>query len=220
MTRRFDAVLFDLDGVLVDTEPWWDGVRREFATTLGLAWALDDTRALMGANTAGWSRIMRERLGPTAGTADEIRDVIVGAMAARYRTWPAPVMDGAPALVRRIAATRPVAIASSSPPVLIRAAVDALGLHDALGATASSDEVVHGKPAPDVYLLAAARVGVDPERCLVVEDSVHGVSSGKAAGMTTVLVPNPSVPPLPEAYEIADVVLARLTDLDPDTLET
>ena len=218
MTRRFDAVLFDLDGVLVDTEPWWDGVRREFATGLGLTWALDDTRALMGANTIGWSRIMSERLGPTAGTDIEIRDAIVGGMLNRYRTWPIPIVEMAPEVVRRIAETRPVAIASSSPPVLIRAAVDALGLHDVLGATASSDEVAHGKPAPDVYLLAAARVGVDPARCLVVEDSVHGVTAGKAAGMVTILVPNPSVPPLPHAHDIADIVLDRLSDLDPDAL--
>ena len=111
-----------------------------------------------------------------------------------------------------------VALASSSHPAVIRAAVEALGLHHVLGAIASSDEVEHGKPAPDVYLLAAERLGTEPARCLVVEDSLNGVRAGRAAGMTVVLVPNESVPPAEGARESADIVLASLADLDPGAL--
>jgi HAD superfamily hydrolase (TIGR01509 family) len=111
-----------------------------------------------------------------------------------------------------------VAIASSSHRRVIEAAVDALGLHDVFGAIVSSDEVERGKPAPDVYLLAATRLGVPADRCLVVEDSLNGVTAGKAAGAFVVLVPNPSVPPAGDARVREDLVLERLADLDPDAL--
>ena len=123
---------------------------------------------------------------------------------------PPPAIDGAVDAVRRIAAEVPVAIASSAHPDVIAAAVDAIGVRDVLGAIVSSDEVPHGKPAPDVYLVAAERLGVEPARCLVVEDSVNGVRAGKAAGMFVVLVPNASVPPPPGTDELADRVVDRL----------
>ena len=170
----------------------------------------------MGANSRQWAAIIRERLALPDLDADAIQDAIVDGVLAHYRNGPPPGIPGAPEAVRRIAAGRPVAIASSSHPAVIRAAVDALGLHGVFGAIVSSDEVTHGKPAPDVYLLAATRLGVEPARCLVVEDSVNGVRAGKAAGMTVVLVPNASVPPAEGARELADLVLDRLADLDPD----
>ena len=216
--RRIDAVLFDLDGVLVDTEPWWDEVRIAFAAEHGRSWGPDDQRAVMGANSRGWARIMRERLG--LDTLDEaaILGAVVDGVLACYRYREVPRIPGALEAVRRIAASRPVALASSSHPAILRAAVEALGLHDVLGAIASSDEVEHGKPAPDVYLLAAERLGIEPAGCLVVEDSLNGVRAGRAAGMTVVLVPNESVTPAEGAGEIADIVLASLADLDPGAL--
>ena len=216
--RRIDAVLFDLDGVLVDTEPWWDEVRIAFAAEHGRAWGPDDQRAVMGANSPGWARIMRERLDLRDMDEDEIQSAIVDGVLARYRDREPPRVPGAPEALRRIAATLPVAIASSSHPAVIRAAVDALGMREVLGAVVSSDEVEHGKPAPDVYLLAASRLGVAPARCLVVEDSLNGVRAGRAAGMTVVLVPNASVPPDAAALELADLVVVRLADLDPDAI--
>lgn len=216
--RRIDAVLFDLDGVLVDTEPWWDEVRIKFAAEHGRSWGPDDQRAVMGANSRGWARIMRERLDLDTMGEDAILGAVVDGVLACYRDREVPRIPGALEAVRRIAASRPVALASSSHPAVIRAAVEALGLHDVLGAIASSDEVEHGKPAPDVYLLAAERLGTEPARCLVVEDSLNGVRAGRAAGMTVVLVPNESVPPAEGARETADIVLASLTDLDPGAL--
>jgi beta-phosphoglucomutase-like phosphatase (HAD superfamily) len=216
--RHVDAVLFDLDGVLVDTEPWWDEVRTAFAAAHGRPWGPADQAAVMGANSPGWARIMRERLGLHDMAEDEILAAVVDGVLACYRNRKPPRVPGAPEAVRRIAASRPVAIASSSHPAVIRAAVDALGLGDVLGAIISSDEVEHGKPAPDVYLLAARRLGVAPGRCLVVEDSINGVRAGRAAGMAVVLVPSPSVPPAGDARDLADLVLDRLADLDPDAI--
>jgi len=216
----FEAVLFDLDGVLVDSEPWWNDVRIGFARAHDRPWTVDDHHAVMGANSRGWALTMRERLDLPDMDPDEIQDAIVSGVVERYRTDPPPVIPGATAAVRRIAHRLPVAIASSAHADVIAAAVDALGLRDVLGAIVSSDEVPHGKPAPDVYLVAASQLGVDPARCLVVEDSVNGVKAGKAAGMFVVLIPNASVPPPAGTAELADAVVDTLADLDPDRLGT
>lgn len=215
-TPEFDAVLFDLDGVLVDTEPWWDVVRIRFAREHGRPWGPDDQHAVMGGNSREWAVVMRERLDLGHLGEDAIQRAIVDGVVGMYRTADElPVIPGAPETVRRVAATHPVAIASSAHRAVIEAAVDALGLHGVLDQIVSSDDVVSGKPDPGVYLLAAERLGVDPRRCLVVEDSVNGVRAGKAAGMTVVLVPNASVPPALGARDLADRVIDRITDLDP-----
>ena len=214
----FEAVLFDLDGVLVDSEPWWNDVRIAFAHAHGRPWTVADHHAVMGANSRGWALTMQERLDLPGVDPDEIQDAIVSGVVERYRTAPPPVIPGATEAVRRIAQRLPVAIASSAHPDVIAAAIDALGLRDVLGSIVSSDEVPHGKPAPDVYLVAASQLGVDPGRCLVVEDSLNGVKAGKAAGMFVVLIPNASVPPPAGTDELADAVVDTLSDLDPDRI--
>ncbi len=215
---RVAAVIFDLDGVLVDSEIWWDEIRLGFARRHDRAWTSDDQAAVMGANSAGWARIMRERLDLDLPEAAIEREVVDGVVA-RYRADGAPGIDGAVEAVRRIAAAHPVAVASSAHRAVIDAALEAIGLTATFRVVVSSDEVDHGKPAPDVYLEAARRLGVDPRDCLVVEDSKNGAAAGRAAGMTVVLVPNHSVPPAPGATDFADVVLDRLADLDPDAVE-
>jgi beta-phosphoglucomutase-like phosphatase (HAD superfamily) len=216
--RQFDAVLFDLDGVLVDTEPWWQEVRVAFAERHGRAWGHDDQAAVMGANSREWAEITQSRLGLTDVAVQDILEETVAGVVGCYRRSAPPVVGDAPDQVRRIARDYPVAIVSSAHPAVIEAAIEALGLRDALQAAVSSDDVPAGKPAPDVYLHAASLLGVTPDRCLVVEDSVNGVRAGKAAGMTVVLVPNASVPPAGNALDLADVILERLADLHPDRL--
>ena len=214
----YDAVLFDLDGVLTDSEPWWNDVRTELARAHDRPWTIDDQHSVMGANSGEWAATMRSRLHLEHLSADAIQDAIVDGMVERYRTLPSPVIAGAPEAVRRIAASRPVAIASSSHRRVIEAALGALGLRDVFGAVVSSDDVPRGKPEPDVYLRAAMLLGVPATRCVVVEDSLNGVKAAKAAGGFVVLVPNPSVPPAGDARARADLVLDRLGDLDPDRL--
>jgi HAD superfamily hydrolase (TIGR01509 family) len=171
----------------------------------------------MGANSRAWARIMRERLALDLSDG-EIERAIVDAVVARYRREGAPLIDGAIDAVRRIAAQQPVAVASSAHRAVIDAALAATGLQDVFGVVVSSDDVPHGKPAPDVYLETARRLAVAPTKCLVVEDSLNGVRAAKAAGMTVVLVPNHSIPPADGARELADLVLERLADLDPRDL--
>ncbi len=211
------AVIFDLDGVVVDSEIWWHEERLAWATALGLSWTAQDSHAVMGANSRGWARIMRERKGLLAEQDGAIEADIVERMVRRYDAG-SPEIVGAVDAVRRIAASWPVAIASSAHRDVISAALRATGLEAIVPIVVSSDDVDHGKPAPDVYLAAARALGVAPEECLVVEDSINGVKAGLAAGMRVVLVPNASVPPAPGAPDLADYVLGRLADLDPGSL--
>ncbi len=206
------AVIFDLDGVLVDTEPWWHGVRVDWAAARGRTWTDDDSRACMGRSSREWAEVMRERLEIDVPLAD-IEAAIVEALVTRYATREVPIVPGAAAAAAAIAARLPVAIASSAHPAMIRAALSATGLADLFRVVVSSDDVAAGKPAPDVYLEAAHRLGVDPSLCLVIEDSLNGVLAGRAAGMRVVLVPNPSVPLGPGVTEEASAVVGRLADL-------
>jgi HAD superfamily hydrolase (TIGR01509 family) len=203
--------------VLVDSEIWWDEVRQAFAAEHDRPWTSADQAAVMGANSRQWSATMRNRLALPM-PVEEIERAIVAGVVERYRREGPPEIAGATRTVARVAADRPVAVASSAHPAVIDAALDALGLRPSLSAVVSSDEVEHGKPAPDVFLEAARRLGVPPSACLVVEDSLNGVRAARAAGMTVVLVPNAAVPPAPGAAELADAVLPRLADLDVDAL--
>ena len=173
----------------------------------------------MGSNSRQWSETMRRRLDLDM-PAEAIERAIVDAMVDRYGREGAPAIDGAVEAVRRVAADWPLALASSSHQRVIDAALEGTGLRDAFRAVISSDEVDHGKPAPDVFLEAARRLGVDPSDVLVVEDSLNGLKAGRAAGMTTVLVPNHSIPPAPGSDEVADVVLGSLAELDPSSIDT
>jgi HAD superfamily hydrolase (TIGR01509 family) len=168
----------------------------------------------MGANSRQWSETMRRRL-DLEMTAPEVEQAIVEGMVDRYGREGAPAIEGAIDTVRRLASDWPLALASSSHRRVIDAALAGTGLGDVFDAVVSSDEVERGKPEPDVFLEAARRLRVEPRDVLVVEDSLNGLKAARAAGMTTVLVPNRSVPPAPGSEAEADVVLQRIADLDP-----
>jgi HAD superfamily hydrolase (TIGR01509 family) len=206
-----DAVVFDLDGVIVDSEQVWDEVRQIYTREVGGTFTEEATRAMMGMSSPEWSRYMAESLG-VPGTPEQINADIVERKLARYGESP-PLIPGAVDAVRRVAARWPLAIASSSNVELIEVVLRAAGV-DALFETAvSSEQVARGKPAPDVYLEAARRLEVDPARCAAVEDSHAGIRSAKAAGMRVVAVPNPHFPPDDAALAQADVVLGSITEL-------
>lgn len=206
------AVVFDLDGVIVDSEQVWDDVRERYARETSGTYTPQATRDMMGMSSVEWSRYMSEALG-VPGTPEEINEAIVRRMLERYGEAP-PLLDGAVEAVARIAARWPLAVASSSNPELIEVVLRASGLAPLFRDTVSSQEVPRGKPAPDVYLEAARRLGVDPARCGAVEDSHNGIRAAKAAGMQVVAVPNRHFPPDDEALALADVVLASVGDLD------
>jgi HAD superfamily hydrolase (TIGR01509 family) len=205
------AVVFDLDGVIVDSEQVWDEVREAYVRETGGTYTDESARDMMGMSSPEWSRYMAEAL-RVPGTPEEINAAIVERMLARYGEAP-PLLPGALEAVRRIGASVPLAIASSSNRELIDVVLRASGLAADFRATVSSEEVPRGKPWPDVYLEAARRLGVDPVRCGAVEDSHNGIRSAKAAGMRVVAVPKAHYPPDDEALGLADVVVPSIDEL-------
>jgi HAD superfamily hydrolase (TIGR01509 family) len=205
------AVVFDLDGVIVDSEQVWDEVREEYVHETGGTYTDESARDMMGMSSPEWSRYMADSL-HVPGTPEEINAEIVERMLERYGEAP-PLIPGAVDAVRRIAAWAPLAIASSSNRELIDVVLRVSGLSGDFAATVSSEEVPRGKPSPDVYLEAARRLGADPAQCGAVEDSHNGIRSAKAAGMRVVAVPNPHYPPDDEALSLADVVVPAIRDL-------
>ena len=206
--------MFDLDGVLIDSEPVWEQVRRDLVASRGGHWAPDAQRRLMGMSTPEWARYLSQDLG-VGLSPDEIAAQVIGEMTDRY-AGRLPLMPGAVGAVRAMAGRWPLGLASSSPPVLIETVLTAAGIGSLFVTTVSTEEVPHGKPAPDVYLTVAERLGISPERGVAVEDSSNGLRSAAAAGLQVVAVPHPRYPPDPDALALARVVLHDLSQLTPD----
>ncbi len=209
-------MVFDLDGVLVDSEPVWEQVRRGYVAEHGGRWQPDTQQRLMGMSTAEWSRYLSEELG-VGRTPEQVAQDVVNRMVARYAEHVALIPD-ADAVVRRLAGRWPLGLASSSPPRLIEAALAAMGLGGTFTVTLSTEEVPRGKPAPDVYLTVAERLGTDPVRCVAVEDSSNGVRSAAAAGMRVVAVPHGRYPLDDDARRRAALVVTDVAALTPDTV--
>jgi HAD superfamily hydrolase (TIGR01509 family) len=212
-----DAVVFDMDGVLIDSEQVWDEVRRELARERRRPWPESATRDMMGMSSPEWSRHLHEVVG-LPEPPEEINREVVARMLRRYAEGP-PWLPGAVEAVRRIAERWPLGLASSSNRELIDGVLEAGGLSESFRATVSSEEVARGKPAPGVYLEAARRLGVAPERAAAIEDSHNGIRSAKAAGMRVLAIPNPHFPPGDEALADADVVVPDIASLSPEMIE-
>ena len=212
------AVVFDMDGVLVDTEHLWDEVREELTGEWGGRYTPEAQEAMMGMSSHEWSRYLHETVG-LRESPETINAEVVRRMLAAYRSH-LPLIDGAVEAVRRLAGDFTLAVASSSNRPLIDGVLEAAGIAECFAATVSSEEVARGKPAPDVYLEAARRVGVEPARCAAIEDSHGGIRSAKAAGMRVVAVPNPTYPPDEESLSLADVTLASLAELSREKIAT
>jgi HAD superfamily hydrolase (TIGR01509 family) len=213
-----EAVVFDMDGVLIDSEPVWERVRRGFVAERGGSWPPGAQDAMMGMSTGEWSAYiatdfdLRVRLAPS-----EVADLVITAMKAQYAEH-LPLLPGAVETVRALAARWPLAVASSAPQALIETVLDAADLRPAFRAAVSSELVPRGKPAPDVYLEAVSRLGVKPSACAAIEDSSNGLRSAAAAGMTVIAVPRPEYPPAADAMAGASVVLGSLTELTPEVI--
>ena len=208
-----DAVVFDLDGVLLDSEQVWDEVREQLVRERGARWHEGAQREMMGMSSVEWSRYMHDELG-VSDPPEEISNEVARRLAEVYRER-LPLIDGAVEAVERLAAHWPLGLASSSNRELIDLVLELSGLAPFFHATVSSEEVPRGKPAPDVYLEAARGLGVPPENCAAVEDSRNGIRAAKAAGMRVIAIPNPHFPPGEEALALADVTLSSLAELTP-----
>jgi HAD superfamily hydrolase (TIGR01509 family) len=207
--------VFDLDGVLVDSEQVWDDVREALAFERGGRWHPGAQRAMMGMSSPEWSLYMHEQIGLSEPPA-EINRIVVERMLERYAAGP-PWIDGARAAVARLGESFVLGLASSSNRELIDVVLEAGGLAGLFAATVSSEEVARGKPAPDVYLETARRLGVEPTACAAVEDSHNGIRSAKAAGMACIAIPNERFPPGTALTE-ADLVLGSIGELTAETV--
>jgi HAD superfamily hydrolase (TIGR01509 family) len=207
-----DAVVFDLDGVILDSEQVWDDVRERFTRERGGKWTDRAQRDMMGMSSHEWSRYMHDALG-VPDSPEEINRQVVGRMLDRYSER-LPLIDGAVEAVRRIAERWPLGLASSSNRQIIDRALEVSGLAPLFRVTVSSEEVAQGKPAPDVYLEAARRLDVDPDASAAVEDSTSGIRSAHAAGMLVIAIPNRRYPPDDEALALADATLGSIEQLD------
>ena len=212
-----EAVVFDLDGVLLDSEEIWDRAREELARERGGRWHDRAQRDMMGMSSTEWSRYMADVIG-LPEPPEEINREVVRRLTELYREE-LPAIPGAREAVERLAARWPLGLASSSNRELIDLALELLGVEHLFTATVSSEEVARGKPAPDVYLEAARRLGVDPTTAAAVEDSHNGILSAKAAGMRVIAIPNAHFPPDGDALAAADVVLDSLAELTVETVE-
>jgi HAD superfamily hydrolase (TIGR01509 family) len=213
-----EAVVFDLDGLLLDTEQVWDEVREAVTRERGGRWHARAQADMMGMSSKEWSRYMHDELG-LREPAEELNRLVVDRMQERYRER-LPLVDGAVDAVRRIGARWTLGLASSSNRPLIDLALEEMGVAELFRATVSSEEVERGKPAPDVYLEAARRLGARPQDVAAVEDSANGIRSAKAAGMRVIAIPNPHFPPPEDVLAQADVVLESLAELTPDAVES
>jgi HAD superfamily hydrolase (TIGR01509 family) len=211
-----DAVVFDLDGLLLDTEQLWDEVREGLARERGGRWPERAQADMMGMSSPEWSRYMHDVVG-LRETPDDIAAKVVRRMEARFRER-LPLIPGAREAVERLAARWPLGLASSSNRPLIDLALGVGGLAPFFAATVSSEEVARGKPAPDVYLEAVRRLGVEPARAAAVEDSRNGLRSAHAAGLRVVAIPNAHFPPDEDSLSLADVLLDSLADLTPESV--
>jgi HAD superfamily hydrolase (TIGR01509 family) len=214
--QTFDAFVFDMDGVLTDTESIWDEVRRGLAADAGLIWPDEATPAMMGMSTPEWSAYLVGTVGLT-GPPEQVAETVIDAMATRYRER-LPALPGAVEAVRRVAAVLPIGLASSSPRRLIDASLATLGIAELFAATVSTEEVERGKPSPDGYLRVCELLGAEPARCACVEDSSNGIRAAHAAGMTVIAVPHAFHPPTEGALGLAATVIDGLDALDAELL--
>lgn len=213
-----DAVVFDLDGVLVDSEAVWDEVREEFVQEKGGRWHEDAQRDMMGMSSVEWSRYVRDRLGVDMDP-ERISQEVADRVADLYRDH-LPLLPGAVESVRALAAEWPLGLASSSNRHVIDLVLEEAGIVNEFKATVSSEEVGAGKPAPDVYLEAARRLDADPSSSVAIEDSTNGLRSAHAAEMTVIAVPNRDFPPEADALALAAQVLDSLEELTPERVRS
>lgn len=211
------AIVFDLDGVLLDSERVWDDVRRVFVAEAGGSWSDTATVDMMGMSSPEWSHYLHDEL-HVPMPPEEISARVAERVLERYAAA-LPLLPGAIETVHTFAARWPLALASSSNREVIERFLDSSRLRGCFAATVSSEEVARGKPAPDVYAHAVTQLGVDARDCVAVEDSTNGIRSALAAGLRVVAVPNAHFPPDPDVLARADAVVPTLADVTPELAE-
>jgi len=207
-----EAVIFDMDGLLVDSEPAWYRARVDLLERHGKTWTVTDQLAMAGVHTDVWVDSLYDKLEGQL-SREQVLEGIIGRMVGYYEGGEVPILPGADEAIAACADRYRVGLASGSAMRLIAACLTGAGWRGSFEALISSDELEHGKPAPDVYLELMRRMGLDPTTTAVVEDSGAGIKSARAAGARVVAVPNPNTDPGPGVLGLADARIASLRDL-------
>jgi len=208
--------MFDLDGVLIDSEPVWERIRRDFAERRGGEWSGEIQQRMMGARTADWAGALSELVGG-AVSPESAAEMVIAELAQAYRAEP-PLIPGAVESVRGLSAEFRLGLVSGSPQVLIDLLLDVLGLTECFEIAMSADDVSHGKPHPEPYLELARRLGVRPDECAVVEDSGNGIRSGHAAGAHVIAIPRGAHQPDAATLALAELLLRDIGELTPNVV--
>jgi HAD superfamily hydrolase (TIGR01509 family) len=211
MVGDVQAVVFDLDGVLVDSEQLWDAVRRGIAKEAGRPWPAEATRAMQGMSTVEWSAYLTDAVG-VPGESEGVATAVIDRLAAQYQEG-LPLLPGAIDVVQRLGTRWPLGLASSSPRRLINTVLESAGLTHQFQVSVSTEEVAAGKPSPAVYQTVVQRLGVHPSQTVAIEDSSNGLRSAAAAGLGVLAVPNHVYPPEADALALADVVVDSLDEI-------
>ncbi len=209
--QRYAAVIFDMDGVVGDTEHLWDRSWTAYCRGQGAAWTHEDSVSLMGLSVPEWSAKLADHVN-RPGDAEDAAAFCIDYIVEEVQAGSAGLMPGGAELVRYAASRVPVALATSSARPIITVLLQMGGLDNVFGATVSSAEVPRGKPSPDVYLEAARRIGVEGQPAIGVEDSANGIRAAHAAGLHVIAIPNRQFPPTPDALALADHVAADHAD--------
>jgi HAD superfamily hydrolase (TIGR01509 family) len=210
------AVVFDLDGVLLDSEGWWDEVRRGLAADAGRPWPEEATRAMQGMSTTEWSTYLTGVVG-VPGNPEYLAATVIDRMEARYRSR-LPLLPGAVEVVQRLGSHWTLGVATSSPRRLLHIVLESAGLEGWFRVSVSTEDVPAGKPSPAVYEEVVRRLDVDPQRTAAIEDSSNGLRSAAAAGLMVIAVPNAAYPPAEDALALASVVVHSLDEITPESV--
>ena len=208
--------MFDLDGVLIDSEPIWEDVRRSFVAERGGRWPPDAQTRLLGMSTGEWATYLSEEM-HVGLSAEQVAEAVIDRMAAQYESN-LPVVPTAGAVLHELAGHWRLGLASSSPTRLIDVVLTTTRWKELFAVTVSTEQVARGKPAPDVYRAAADQLAMPPSSCAAVEDSSNGMLSAAAAGLTLIALPNRRYPPSAAALSHASLVIDDLAELTPDAV--
>jgi HAD superfamily hydrolase (TIGR01509 family) len=212
-TSPVQAVVFDLDGIILDSEQTWNEARTQLARQYGRTWTHRDQVDMMGSSPRTWPAQMAQKLSlPLA--PEDIRQSVVGTLLESYKRS-LPIVPRAPEVARALATNWPLGLASSSDRAVIDYVLELADLSNLFTVTVSSEEVDNGKPSPDIYLETCRRMGVDPKNCVAIEDSWSGLVSAASAGLAVIAIPNKTYQPSREFVQLADVTLQDISDLTP-----